>query len=67
VYSTCTLEPEENEKLIEFFLKENSNFQVDRDFDSVHQTFSTPGGYWTSVPYEHKMDGVFAVRLIKSN
>ena len=67
VYSTCTLEPEENEKLIEIFLKENSNFQVDRDFDSVHQTFSTPGGYWTSVPYEHKMDGVFAVRLIKSN
>ncbi len=67
VYSTCTLEPEENEKLIEEFLKIHSKFQVDRDSDSVHRTFSTPEGYWTSVPYEHKMDGVFAVKLINSN
>ncbi len=67
VYSTCTLEPEENEELIEEFLMEHSNFQVDPESDSVHQTFSTSGNYWASVPYEHKMDGVFAVKLVKSN
>lgn len=67
VYSTCTLEPEENERLIEEFLKKHSNFQVDRDTDSALRSFSTQEGYWTSVPYEHKMDGVFAVKLINSN
>ena len=67
VYSTCTLEPEENEKLIEAFLKKHSNFQVDRDSNSALRSFSTHEGYWTSVPYEHKMDGVFAVKLINSN
>lgn len=67
VYSTCTLEPEENEELIEEFLKEHSNFQVDPDSDSVDQTFSMSENYWASIPYEHKMDGVFAVKLVKSN
>jgi len=67
VYSTCTLEPEENEELIEEFLKEHAEFRIGLDSESLHKTFSTPKGYWTSVPYEHKMDGVFAVKLIKSN
>ncbi|MCH6560389.1 16S rRNA (cytosine(967)-C(5))-methyltransferase RsmB, partial [candidate division KSB1 bacterium] len=66
-YSTCTLEPEENEELIEEFLKEHAEFRIGLDSESLHKTFSTPKGYWTSVPYEHKMDGVFAVKLIKSN
>ncbi len=64
VYSTCTLEPEENEELIEAFLKEHVEF--DLDSDCIDQTFSTPEGYWSSVPHKHKMDGVFAVKLFKS-
>ena len=59
--------PEENEELIEEFLKEQTEFRVGLDSASLHKTFSTPKGYWASVPYEHKMDGVFAVKLIKSN
>lgn len=64
VYSTCTLEPEENEELIVEFLDENPNFEIDRSFKSLNETFSSPEGFWRTMPYEHQMDGAFAVRLI---
>ncbi|MCH8981997.1 hypothetical protein IH922_08265 [candidate division KSB1 bacterium] len=56
-----------DDKELKEFLKEHAEFRIGLDSESLHKTFSTPKGYWTSVPYEHKMDGVFAVKLIKSN
>ena len=59
VYSTCSILPEENEEVIELFIKNNSNFVVEpaSSFVSVGDTYLKvlPGTYYT--------DGVFAARL----
>lgn len=65
VYSTCTLEPEENEEVIEEFLDNHKDFQLDRTPKILNQVFATPKGYWMSWPNKHEMDGTFAARMIK--
>jgi len=49
VYSTCSLEPEENEEAIQEFLREFPKWQL------LEQRFSRP--------FEDKLDGAFAARL----
>ena len=41
--------------------------RVDGIIIGLSLNFKRPSVQWTSVPYEHKMDGIFAVKLIKSN
>lgn len=66
VYSTCTLEPEENECVIEAFLKDAKNFEVDvSEVPEPLTPFAEPGGSFRTLPHHHRMDGAFAVRLIK--
>jgi len=65
VYSTCTLEPEETDEVIEDFLREHSNFRVEDSSNDVIEKFKTSEGSYMSVPHTHKMDGVFAVKLVK--
>ncbi|MFQ5675038.1 MAG: 16S rRNA (cytosine(967)-C(5))-methyltransferase RsmB [bacterium] len=65
VYSTCTLEPEETQDLILEFLHENQHFQIDCTDIAALQPFSTKEGFWASFPSKHRLDGVFAARLIK--
>jgi len=65
VYSTCTLEPEETDEVIEGFLREHSNFRVEDSSNNVIAKFKTSEGYYISIPHTHKMDGVFAVKLVK--
>ena len=60
LYSTCTILPEENEKVVEKFLEENSNFSL--------ESFTLPGigetaGYVTLLPHIHGTDGFFICRL----
>jgi 16S rRNA (cytosine967-C5)-methyltransferase len=66
VYSTCTTTTEENEAVVEWFLNQYQNFQI----ESGHRW--VPGGLvhekgwiktWTDL---HDMDGSFSVRLIKT-
>jgi 16S rRNA (cytosine967-C5)-methyltransferase len=63
VYSTCSLEPEENEKQIEEFLKENPSFELERCPDVVPEKYVSDEGYLRITPYEHGMDGMFGARL----
>lgn len=66
VYSTCTLNKEENEKNINWFLKENPEFKLEKiyvgDLDNLiyHQE-----GYVTILPNKY-MDGFFIAKLKKS-
>lgn len=53
VYSTCTLEPEENERVVEGFLSDHPDFQI------THP-------YLQLLPHQTGNDGVFAVRLKRS-
>jgi 16S rRNA (cytosine967-C5)-methyltransferase len=65
VYSTCTIEPEENEQVVEEFLDKHKDFQIDKNPALLNQAFYNPNGYWTTLPHKHEMDGIFAVRMVK--
>ena len=51
VYSTCSLEPEENAELIEQFLSKRKAFRLDADR--------------ALRPFEHHVDGAYVARLIR--
>jgi 16S rRNA (cytosine967-C5)-methyltransferase len=65
VYSTCSLEPEENEHVVARFLEKRRDFALDEEVDIVPSTFAD-GGYLRIVPHRHAIDGAFAARLIKN-
>ena len=62
VYSTCSLEPEENGAQVERFLLAHSNFQRERTGD-VPDDLLSPEGDLTILPQNHGMDGAYAARL----
>lgn len=64
VYSTCTMNPDENEKMVEQFLKKNSNFKL-ADAGNWIKADYVSNGMFTSVPFKHFMDGAFAAKLQK--
>lgn len=63
VYSTCSIEPEENELQIETFLKEHPDFILDKSPDCIPANLIDDTGYLKITPYEHQMDGMFGARL----
>ncbi|HON11658.1 MAG TPA: 16S rRNA (cytosine(967)-C(5))-methyltransferase RsmB [Chitinispirillaceae bacterium] len=63
VYSTCSLEPEENELQVEAFLRSHPDFVLDRNPDVIPDKFIDDNGYLRINPYEHGMDGMFGARL----
>ena len=63
IYSTCTLNKSENEKIVARFLSENPNFYAE-DF-SVGSLVSN-GGMLTLYPHIHNTDGFFVARLVKN-
>lgn len=65
VYATCSLEPQENELQIETFVKEHPEFQIEKANGFIPDTYVDKNGYLSISPFEHSMDGMFAVRLIK--
>ena len=62
VYSTCTLNPEENERVVERFLVEHPAF-IPIDF-SVGELSSTHGSL-TLLPHVHGTDGFFIAKMRK--
>ncbi|MFN3568358.1 MAG: RsmB/NOP family class I SAM-dependent RNA methyltransferase, partial [Caldimicrobium sp.] len=72
VYATCSLEPEENEAVIEAFLKNNPQFQIDPPLpvlkkfcgDNIKELIEE-GLYLKTYPHKHSLDGFFAVRLVR--
>ncbi|MCL2689174.1 MAG: 16S rRNA (cytosine(967)-C(5))-methyltransferase RsmB [Chitinispirillia bacterium] len=63
VYSTCSLEPEENEKQVEWFLKEHPEFTLEPPPDSVPAMFVDNNNCLRITPFEHGMDGMFGARF----
>ncbi len=66
VYSTCTVEPEENAGIITAFLARHPEFTLDRADRYVPAAVVTPEGYVATLPHVHFMDGSFAARLVKA-
>ncbi|MSR35395.1 MAG: hypothetical protein EXR95_01955 [Gemmatimonadetes bacterium] len=64
VYSTCTLESEENEERIDVFLKRHPEFRLEPT-DAVGPEHLDEGGRLAVRPWTSGFDGAFAARLRK--
>ena len=68
LYSTCTIENEENIALIQKFLRENTNFKLVSIEDRIKnkEEFTTlKDGYLNLYPHIHNTDGFFIAKMIK--
>jgi len=63
VYSTCTIEPEENERQIEGFLKRHPEYSLEPAGGFVPGAVVSPEGYLASLPQHHGIDGAFGGRM----
>ena len=66
VYATCTLNISENEKVIQSFLKNNSDWSIQINTDTVAQHWATSAGWIKVYPHRSNMDGFFMVRLVRN-
>lgn len=62
IYSTCTLEPEENEERVDAFLGERDDFRLEAT-DAVPDSYRDDEGRLFVTPQETGFDGSFAARL----
>lgn len=62
IYSTCTMNKQENEQQVEKFLAKNTNFKL-IPAQSVIKEEYTSNGYLRTLPFEHDMDGAFAAKM----
>ncbi len=66
LYSTCTLNKEENESNIEWFMDTHPNFKIEPMFyGEFHNINYSDKGYVTILPNEY-MDGFFIAKIVKS-
>ena len=71
VYATCSLEPEENEEVVQAFLKEHPEFVIEnpekvlRKYCGEAVAEIVEGNYLKTYPHRHNLDGFTAVRLRK--
>ncbi|HPF09289.1 MAG: 16S rRNA (cytosine(967)-C(5))-methyltransferase RsmB [Candidatus Cloacimonetes bacterium] len=62
VYSTCTMNPEENEEQIKRFLARNPKFILVKAQSILPEKF-TEAGFLKTIPFKHFMDGAFGAKL----
>jgi len=64
VYSTCTLNPAENEEQIQRFLQKNPKFSLLDAANFIPKEY-TEAGFLKTIPFRHFMDGAFAAKMQK--
>jgi len=68
VYATCSLEPEENEGVIEAFLHQHPDFRLEKAQNILPEAakiLADERGFLRTYPHRHGLDGFFAARLRK--
>jgi 16S rRNA (cytosine967-C5)-methyltransferase len=63
VYSTCTMEPEENAERVAAFLARHPDFRREAVGERVPEAMRTPEGDYAALPHRHGTDGAYAARL----
>ena len=69
LYCTCSLEPEENEGVVEPFLANHPEWTLEpagAKIPTLPEDARDPNGYIRLLPQRHGTDGFFAARLIKA-
>jgi 16S rRNA (cytosine967-C5)-methyltransferase len=65
IYSTCTILCEENENVVENFLRDNQNFKLESIKNKVLDPYVGNESYILTFPHKHNMDGSFAAKLVR--
>jgi len=65
VYSTCSLEPEENEQQVEWFLNAHPEFTLIPPPSCIPANFVDGNDCLRITPFEHGMDGIFGAKFRK--
>ncbi len=66
VYAVCSTEPEENEEVIQAFLKKHDDFVIDKHLGGLPdkiERMAISGGFFKTFPNLTQMDGFFSARL----
>lgn len=67
VYSTCSIEPEENFEVVKKFLEVNSNFKLLDAKENVSAELVDENNCVSTLPHIHQTDGAFAAKLLCVN
>jgi 16S rRNA (cytosine967-C5)-methyltransferase len=65
VYSTCSIELEENFEVVKKFLENNSNFKLLNAAENVPMETVDGNGCISTFPHIHQLDGAFAAKLTR--
>ena len=66
VYATCSMENEENWDVVSQFLKFDNSFTIDSPIGLIPNEWINDKNCMQTIPYKHKVDGLFAARLVKN-
>jgi len=66
IYSTCTVETDENSDVIHKFLSKHSEYSIDNAKNYVHESVVNDEGFIEVFSHIHNIDGAFGARLRKS-
>lgn len=66
VYATCTIEPDENEQVVQHFLDTHPGFALDHAAQFVPAELVDEAGY-VRTSHHHGVDGSFAARLVRQS